>query len=642
MKLKVLILLGAFASSVYGQDTQQAFFSDFSPRSATIPPCDSTFTQPTGTVTTVVTADMSDFAGLVSKYLYGNSCNQYSGDYTNATLRKYIRMLSPNIIRFPGGSNSNGYFWNNSVTDVSFIQSELPDTLFDSDGNPYYMDPSWWWFGKNTNWQMNLSDYYNLREAMQCQGLITINYGYARYGQGPTPAITAAKYAADWVRYDAGRTKFWEIGNENGGPWEQGYRIDTKYNNDGQPALQTGALYGKHFKIFADSMRKAAEEIGATIYIGAQVLPNDATNSWNITDRTWNSGFFAEAGDYADFFVIHNYFGFNSTPHTPTTALVTPKTYFTNSTDFLSSNTNANNVENKVAALTEWNMDYADNGADGLNRHLSCISGMQAVIAVAEAAKNHWGMACRWNFSNGESGMFYADEPGKPWNPYPDFFYLYYMQRFFGDSLMNSSVTGSSNVYAYVSKFASGQAGVVIVNLGAQDEVVSVKLENFGHGRRYYMYNLTKGTDAEDYPLTVYVNGYGSGSIPHGGPIDQVDTLKAMSKLLNEPIIVSSPKFSTQFLLVENGYNYKLGVKSIVETHATIFPNPASDHFTICLEKTGFKKFEIHDMSGRTVYTGKMDPAQKTVEVNCSLQPGIYMVSVNADNEIATTKLIIQ
>ena len=34
---------------------------------------------------------------------------------------------------------------------------------------------------------------------------------------------------------------------------------------DGQPEIITGALYGKHFKVFTDSMRAAAAEIGATI-----------------------------------------------------------------------------------------------------------------------------------------------------------------------------------------------------------------------------------------------------------------------------------------------------------------------------------------------------------------------------------------
>ena len=83
--------------------------------------------------------------------------------------------------------------------------------------------------------------------------------------------------------------------------------IDTTLNKDGQPQIITGELYGKHFKVFADSMRKAAAEIGATIYIGGQIVV-DGENSWNFVDRTWNLGFFKEVGNYADFYVIHDYF----------------------------------------------------------------------------------------------------------------------------------------------------------------------------------------------------------------------------------------------------------------------------------------------------------------------------------------------
>lgn len=53
-----------------------------------------------------------------------------------------------------------------------------------------------------------------------------------------------------------------EIGNENYGSWEEGYQIDTSRNQDGQPEIQNGALYGEHFIVFTDSMHSAAAEIG--------------------------------------------------------------------------------------------------------------------------------------------------------------------------------------------------------------------------------------------------------------------------------------------------------------------------------------------------------------------------------------------
>jgi len=139
---------------------------------------------------------------------------------------------------------------------------ESPDTIIDgTNGNKKKFWPN---YGKDCagNWRMNVDNYYALRESVGTQGLITVNYAYARYGRTEDPVARAAKLAADWVRYDKGRTKFWEIGNETGGPWESGWQIDPSKNKDGQPEIVSGELYGRHFRIFADSMRKAAQETG--------------------------------------------------------------------------------------------------------------------------------------------------------------------------------------------------------------------------------------------------------------------------------------------------------------------------------------------------------------------------------------------
>jgi alpha-L-arabinofuranosidase len=139
-------------------------------------------------------------------------------------------------------------------------------------------------------------------------GMITVNYSYARYGLSDDPVAVAASYAAEWVKYDNGRTKYWEIGNENSGPWQAGYRINTETNKDGQPDTITGGLYGQHFVVFANAMRAAAAEIGHEIYIGAQLIQYDAENTWNPPEKRWNELYFNAAGDVADFYIVHSYY----------------------------------------------------------------------------------------------------------------------------------------------------------------------------------------------------------------------------------------------------------------------------------------------------------------------------------------------
>ena len=56
-------------------------------------------------------------------------------------------------------------------------------------------------------------------------------------------------------------------------------------------------------------MKKAAQEIGKTIYIGAVTVEAPANESWQTnTVKTWNAGMMTGVDNKADFYVVHNYF----------------------------------------------------------------------------------------------------------------------------------------------------------------------------------------------------------------------------------------------------------------------------------------------------------------------------------------------
>jgi hypothetical protein len=88
-----------------------------------------------------------------------------------------ITNLHPHIIRFPGGSSSDVYFWN-ALQGVN--PADAPVMITDESGvkkAPGYI------YGKSTyNWQCNLDNYYTMLQQTNNKGIITINYGYARYG----------------------------------------------------------------------------------------------------------------------------------------------------------------------------------------------------------------------------------------------------------------------------------------------------------------------------------------------------------------------------------------------------------------------------------------------------------------------------
>ena len=479
----------------------------------------------------------------VSKYVYGNNANCFSGWMQNdAALMKNINNLNMGVMRIPGGSLSDVYFWNRQTVYENYVAKSYLPVINDI---PSTISP---WAGKRAldfeNWSMGVDQYYQMMQMTGSTGIVTVNYGYARYGTGINPVAQAAHLAADWVRYDNGRSKFWEIGNEVSGSWEAGYEIDQSLNKDGQPKRITGDLYGKHASIFIDSMRRAATQIGKQIYIG--VVSDQVVNT---AMPNWNRDLITNVGGKADFYIVHSYF-------TPYNENSTPDVILNSASQIAGYKSYVQNellAQGKPAApvfLTEWNIF-----AVGSKQQVSFVDGMHATLVIGELIKNKYEMASRWDLANGwangdDHGLFSTgDEPGvAKYAARPSFYYLYYFQKYFGD-MMIESTTNSSSVVSYASQFSSGEAGIVLVNKSTTDQVVELTLKNFTPGSRYYTYTLTGGTDNGNYSRKVYVNGITT-STDAGGP-ENYETLKAKSTVVNGNIKLSLPKYSVTYLVVE-------------------------------------------------------------------------------------------
>lgn len=551
----IFFLLFTFSRS-FSQNTQGFFLTGQKERNAIIP---ASITGKLSDVPADVIAeiDFSNVIAEVSGYIYGNNSNQWMGQIvTEPALLSQIKTLDPHIIRFPGGNFSNIYFW-----DAEFGKkpADVPDTILYGDSRP--VRSSSFGYGKNnTSRALSLKNYYMLLAATNSTGTICVNAGYARYGLSKDPITNAAHYAANWVRFDNGRTKFWEVGNEDYGVWQPGYKIDTTKNKDGQPVITSGALYGKIFKIFSDSMKQAAKEIHSQIYIGATIIEAQKNKPHDKeVDKKWNSGFFKIAGNKADFFVVHSYYtpyDQNSSPE----IILNSATEVTNSImTYLEKMVEENKVQMKPVALTEWNIF-----AVGSKQQTSFINAMHAALVLGELAKNKYGMACRWDLANAynngnDHGMFsQGEEPGVPkWSARPQFYSMYYFQRFFGSKLLFSSVEGNNSIYCYASSFNSGQVGVVLVNTDTSIHTVKVKMKNFNTGEKYYTYLLTGGYDNGRFSQKVFINGIGP-SLPAGGP-ENFEKIKAFSFDAHNEIKIQMPAMSTVYVLIENEKNRNKG-----------------------------------------------------------------------------------
>jgi hypothetical protein len=494
-----------------------------------------------------VTIDASKIITKVPTSTFGQNANIWMSQLvTEPVLINHLKNLKPNVIRFPGGSISDVFFWNAPANQKP---ADAPTDLLDANGTA---SPAGYWYGKNAeSWTLSVDNYYNMLQQTGNEGLITVNYGYARYGTGTNPVAQAAHLAADWVRYDNGRTRYWEIGNECNGTWEAGYRINTATNKDGQPEIVTGALYGQHVKVFIDSMRKAAQEIGKTIYIGAYMLEKQPESWQTATDKSWNTGLFNQLGNKADYYVIHSYYTPYQQNSSADVILSTASDNTIAMINYVKQSLASAGTEVKPIALDEWNIT-----SQGSMQQVSFINGMHATILLGEAIKNKYGLTSRWDLANGWSGgndhgLFnIGDEPSvTKWNPRPAFYYMYYFEKMIGDRMLPTSIIGS-NVLAYASSFSSGEKGVIIVNKSNTASTALVTMDNAKPGTRYYWYTLTGGSDNGEFSRKVYVNGHGPSEVS-GGPASEYATLKPYSAATAGGIKIGLPARSVVYVVID-------------------------------------------------------------------------------------------
>jgi len=537
-KMYFLIAAGCILACLTNAQPQGFFLNDWQPLTIASPAY--VYTSPTSEpATATVTVDFNNRITKVSKYVYGNNGVGWAGKMnTDVGLMKNIRNLNPHILRWPGGNLSNEYFWDAAEGKGP---ADIPPSRKVGVLNA----------GKATSpWVMTLDNYYEMLAKTNSTGSICINYSYARYGTGTNPVANAAHYAANWVRYDKGRTRYWEIGNENFGTWEAGFEIDTAWNKDHQPRIITGELYGKHCRVFIDSMKYAAAQTGSNIYIGVVAIEKKVTH--DLVQQNWNAGMMPYIAGKADFLVIHSYY----TPYRENSSVATILNSAANTKGYkeyvLKDLKSYANMETLPVALTEWNLF-----AEGSKQTVSYISGMHAAMVLGELIKNQYAEATRWDLMNGwnkgdDIGLFASgDEPGvKLRSPHAPYYYMYYFQKIFGDHLLASTITenNSNTIVAYASSFSTGQCGMVVVNKGTGRQVVNVRLNNFTKAKSYFRYVLTGGTYNGDFSRKVYVNGIGPTGA--GGGPDTYASLKAWGTPVTGDIKIECPGLSVTYLLV--------------------------------------------------------------------------------------------
>lgn len=236
-----------------------------------------------GTAATV-NVDATTSLATVPSTAIGINGSTYDGPLTDAAVPGLLSAAGTDLIRFPGGTESDEYNWKNN-TDVLSGDTEA----------------------------VNFDQYATLLAQTGAQGMITVNYGTGdKAGASQSPTETGAQFAADWVRY-ANVThhygiKYWEIGNEvyGNGTYGANWEPDQHCAAGSNPTNCGPAVYAQNVKAYISAMKAVDPSIVVGVVLTAPGNWPDGVTSAG-SPQAWNQTVMSALGNEIGFADIHWY-----------------------------------------------------------------------------------------------------------------------------------------------------------------------------------------------------------------------------------------------------------------------------------------------------------------------------------------------
>lgn len=491
-------------------------FNHWVPRSFSKPATSTQQTLSTGSPTTEVSIDINNTLAPVLPTQFGVNSNFRSGNSLSSRAHLYEEFGS---FRFPAGSGSDIYFWDCN------IPSSFAIPINGICGT------------SSTANRLSASDFATFKQNAIGEATVVVNYGYARYGTTPSGTREdrvnqAAAYAAAFVQElninQGANIKYWEIGNETYGNWEPGYDVNG--------SIVTGKEYGEDLRVFSDAMKA----IDPTIWVGAVI---------SHSRFDWNAQVLREVEDHADFLIVHNYYVNVASSEESGNAIQKMANNMQEIQRIAKKNTNKP-LGHFPVTMTEFNSqgDHTTTIANGLFVADALGHIIKNKFTLSSIWVNEWGLSGTGN--NHSHGILAKSDPGQPdYSPRPSYTPYYYYSRCFGDQMVESVVTGNSEVKSHASTFSSGEIGLVLLNYSNTAQDVAISYAGMSNNDTVYWYSV----HADNQNIgnkKFYVNGI-TGTTAGGGPddIDQVDPFKAT---LQSSAHLSLPPFSTSYFVIDN------------------------------------------------------------------------------------------
>lgn len=457
-----------------------------------------------------VTVDATQVLRKIDDRMFGANTAVWDGAFKHAQTLPLIQAADLRTLRFPGGSTSDTYDWQTNRSYQSGTRNL-----------------------NNWTWTNSFDDFAQVALAIRAEVFITVNYGSG-----------TATQAAEWVRYSNVTKrygfKYWEIGNECYGSWEE----------DIHPIKWDPVTYANEAKEYIARMKA----VDPTIKLGVVVQSGDTPDAkapartvtnprTGATHRGWTAVMLATLttlGVTPDYVIYHRY---PLAPGSETDAKLLSGVSISNTTwaddardlrqqvnDFLGAA--GANVE---LLVTENNDVYSEPG----KQSTSLVNGLFLADSFGQLLQTEFTGFVWWALHNGSPkdsagnllGNFSAALYG--WRTYGDYGMLsqtndphptYYAAKLLShfarasDSVVKTTTSGNALLAAYAVKRADGSLALLVVNKDPTATLpASFQLTGFSPGgsAAVYSYGIPQdeaartGAGARDLAIST-LNGVGA------------------------------------------------------------------------------------------------------------------------------------
>jgi hypothetical protein len=389
-----------------------------------------------------VSVDASSYIRAIPETMYGTNMQTWDGAQNggNENVNALIAVAGNRHVRWPGGSWANGHLWSDmeapnysNTWKVNYGESMYRINKFDSMMQPIVNFTGIWSDSTGTD----------------------VNHWEAG-------AVAAA---ADWVKDQSSRincARYWEIGNEIGGPWEYGYFPEI-----------SGVYYGDRYANFYNAMKA----INPRIKIGACAEPYDTPAQWGWYQGYWTRDLLtttdANHGLRPDFLIIHSYPGSTSNSTLLTSDLSLIATFTNNLNAMVSTYVGPQYVGKIKYSMTEW-----DAGSpSGYNRDITYVSALFKAQYILEMCKYGWESSNPWSQNQYHIGD--ANYPSD-YYVYPKWYFPTLLNYCFGRDMVTAS-SNLSMVRAYASRDDANNLTIFMANnYLSSDRTVRINISGFG------------------------------------------------------------------------------------------------------------------------------------------------------------------